>query len=150
MTGVEFLDVAAFYFDEDEASRRSRCVDGSEHVVEADTVIFAIGQRPDMPEGFDVDRTDRGLVELDPFTLSTSREGGVRRRRRGLRHRLGDQGHRFGQEGRRRAWTSTWAATAGSTGSWPRRPSPIVRLGPGRGFAALSRVADGCVIPESG
>ena len=48
---------------------------GSEHTVEADTVIFALGQSPDLPEGFGLDTTDRRLIALDQFDLSTSREG---------------------------------------------------------------------------
>ena len=74
VTGVEFLDVKSFTFDEDKRLQLETAED-SEHVIEADAVIFAVGQKPVIPEGFDIDRTDRGLVDTDPYTMKTSREG---------------------------------------------------------------------------
>jgi len=44
-TGVEFLDVESFCFDED-GRPEIEVVTASEHMVEAETVIFAIGQTP--------------------------------------------------------------------------------------------------------
>lgn len=53
-------------------------IPGSEFFIEADTVIEAVGQRPD--EGFTstltgVDLTERGLIKTDAETLKTSRAG---------------------------------------------------------------------------
>lgn len=49
VTGVDFMNVKSFTFDE---NRRAVIVkeEGSEHHIEADTVIFAVGQRPDITE----------------------------------------------------------------------------------------------------
>ena len=74
MTGVECLEVETFSFDED-GRPEIETIAGSEHTIEADTVIFAIGQLPDLPEGFGLDITDRRLIALSEFDLSTSREG---------------------------------------------------------------------------
>ena len=73
VTGVEFLDVETFCFDEDNIPQ-IESIPGSEHVIEADTVIFAVGQFPEIPEGFGLDLTDRGFVEIDLSALSTNRE----------------------------------------------------------------------------
>ncbi len=74
ITGVEFLNVLSFAFDEDKRLQLETA-EGSEHVLEADTVIFAVGQRPVIPDGFGIDKTDRGFVEIDSYTMKTSREG---------------------------------------------------------------------------
>ena len=49
VTGVDFCEVESFTFDE---NRRPVIVkkEGSEHHIAADTVIFAVGQRPDITE----------------------------------------------------------------------------------------------------
>jgi formate dehydrogenase beta subunit len=74
VTGVEFLEVESFSFDENK--RAVIEVRENSHVtLEADTVIFAIGQRPIIPEGFGVDRMDNGHIQLDPFTQTAGREG---------------------------------------------------------------------------
>jgi NADPH-dependent glutamate synthase beta subunit-like oxidoreductase/ferredoxin/NAD-dependent dihydropyrimidine dehydrogenase PreA subunit len=74
ITGVELLDTASFRFDEDK-----RLVietkEASEHEIKADTVVFAIGQKPDIPDGFGLNKTDAGLIEIDSHTMSTSAEG---------------------------------------------------------------------------
>jgi formate dehydrogenase beta subunit len=146
VAGVQFLDVAAFYFDEDGVPQ-IEVVDDSEHVVEADTVIFAIGQRPHLPEGFDVDRTDRGLVALDEFTQGTSREGVFA---------AGDAVSgsasviRAIASGRRAAVAMD--KFLGGNGRIDRKLVPQVepsaRLGSVEGFAALGRVGEACVIPD--
>ncbi|UWG99049.1 FAD-dependent oxidoreductase [Dehalobacter sp. DCM] len=73
VTGVEFLNVASFCFDEDKRLQLET-VEDSEHVIEADTVIFAVGQRPIIPEGFGINKTDSGLIEVDSYTMTTNRE----------------------------------------------------------------------------
>jgi NADPH-dependent glutamate synthase beta subunit-like oxidoreductase len=70
--GVEFVDVESFSFDEDK-NLSIETVGNSAHVLEADTVIAAIGQRPEIPEGFGLD-TAGGLIELDPYALTTNRD----------------------------------------------------------------------------
>jgi formate dehydrogenase beta subunit len=72
--GVEFLEVTSFGFDEDK-NVKIEVKDNSYHILEANSVIFAIGQRPEIPAGFGLDTTTRHLVELDPYTLGTNREG---------------------------------------------------------------------------
>ncbi|UCD08090.1 MAG: FAD-dependent oxidoreductase, partial [Dehalococcoidales bacterium] len=72
--GVEFLEVESFSFDENK--RAVIEVRENSHVtLEADTVIFAIGQRPLIPDGFGVDIMENGHIELDPFTQTSGREG---------------------------------------------------------------------------
>jgi len=73
ITGVELLDVASASFNE-ENRLHIEIVENSEHVMEADTVIFAIGQQPDVPAGFDIETGPNRLVTIDEFSYSTSRE----------------------------------------------------------------------------
>ncbi len=74
ITGVEFLEVASACFNEDN-KLQIECIDNTEHVMEADTVIFAIGQQPDIPEDFKLETGPNNLITLDEFTYSTNREG---------------------------------------------------------------------------
>ncbi len=74
ITGVECVEVASLSFDED----KNPClevVESSTHVLEGDTVIFAIGQCPEIPPDFGLDIKSNNLIEIDPFSLSTSKEG---------------------------------------------------------------------------
>ena len=74
ITGVELVDVASLSFDED----KNPCIEvieNSEHVLEADTVIFAIGQWPEIPQGFELDTGPNNLIVADSYSFSTSREG---------------------------------------------------------------------------
>jgi formate dehydrogenase beta subunit len=74
ITGVECLEVISLSFDE-ENNPQIEVKENSQHLIEADTVIFAIGQRPDIPAGFGIDTTSRGLIELDPFVFTAGRDG---------------------------------------------------------------------------
>jgi len=74
ITGVECLEVESFTFDE-EKSPHIEVRENSRHVLEADTVIFAIGQRPEIPEGFGLNTVAGNLIEVDSYTFTTSREG---------------------------------------------------------------------------
>jgi NADPH-dependent glutamate synthase beta subunit-like oxidoreductase len=47
----------------------------SGHVIDVDTVIFAIGQQPEIPPGFELDTDPRNLIVTDSFSCGTSREG---------------------------------------------------------------------------
>lgn len=49
VTGVDFMNVKSFHFDENRRAIIEK-EEGSEHHIEADTVIFAVGQRPDLDE----------------------------------------------------------------------------------------------------
>jgi len=71
---VEFLDVESFSFDEDK-NLEIEVRENSQQVIDGDTVIFAIGQRPEIPEGFGLDTTAGNFIEVDSFTFDTSREG---------------------------------------------------------------------------
>ncbi len=145
VAGVEFLDVESCFFDE-EGIPQIETVAGSARVIEADTVIFAVGQRPEIPEGFDMDKTDRGLVELDPFTFCTSREGVFA---------AGDAV--TGTASVIKAIASGRQAAAaldkhlGGSGRIDRKLGPQAEpepcLGPGEGFAALNRSAEVCLLP---
>lgn len=72
--GAEFLKVKSFSFDE-EKNAEIETVDDSEHVLETNTVIFAVGQKPETPEGTGLNVAPNGLIEFDPYTFTTAREG---------------------------------------------------------------------------
>ena len=74
ITGVDCLEVTSLNFDE-EKNPQIETRENSQHVIPADTVIFAIGQRPDIPEGFGLNTVAGNLIEVDSFTYTTSREG---------------------------------------------------------------------------
>jgi len=74
VAGVEFREVKASCFDEDKTLQLEVIEDSCE-MVEADTVIVAVGQEPEIPEGFDLELTSAGFVDLDPYTFQTSKEG---------------------------------------------------------------------------
>ena len=72
--GVECLNVESFEFDE-EGKAQINAIEGSEHILPADKVIFAIGQRPQIPAGFELATVKGNRIEVDSFTFQTSREG---------------------------------------------------------------------------
>jgi len=77
VTGIECLDVRSFEFDS-KGRLHVDTVAGSEHVLPADTVIFAVGQVPEigLTEGVDGIKTiRRRYLEVDSVTLATGREG---------------------------------------------------------------------------
>jgi formate dehydrogenase beta subunit len=74
ITGVECLEVSSLTFDE-EKNPQIETKEDSQHVLEADTVIFAIGQRPEVPDGFGLNIVAGNLIEVDSFTYTTSRDG---------------------------------------------------------------------------
>jgi heterodisulfide reductase subunit A-like polyferredoxin len=75
--GVECARVAHFAFDHD--GRLSvDTVAGSEHVIEADTVIFSVGQRAGLafiPEDAGVGITDQRTIAINPNTMAATRPG---------------------------------------------------------------------------
>lgn len=74
ITGVECIEVKSFEFDED-GNAQVDVIEGSEHILSADTVIFAIGQRPEIPAQFDLTTGHGSIIEVDPDTFDTNRDG---------------------------------------------------------------------------
>lgn len=74
VSGVECLDVRSFEFDE-EGKIYIDAIENSEHILPADTVIFAIGQRPEIPAQCVLTTGQGNTICVDPDTLATEREG---------------------------------------------------------------------------
>jgi NADPH-dependent glutamate synthase beta subunit-like oxidoreductase/NAD-dependent dihydropyrimidine dehydrogenase PreA subunit len=55
--------------------RRPVPVKGKEFILKADRLVTAIGQKPDIPEGFGLETDERGNIKAHPDTLAASREG---------------------------------------------------------------------------
>ncbi|MBA7680934.1 NADPH-Fe(3+) oxidoreductase subunit beta [subsurface metagenome] len=77
VTGVECLRLRGVEFDED-GQPRVDIIKGTEHILSADMVIFAVGQTPDLSnvagDGV-VETTRRGTIAVDSETMTTSRPG---------------------------------------------------------------------------
>lgn len=77
ITGVECVNVKFFQFDKD-GRLTLETEPNTEHIIECDTVIFAIGQGPDLTPIQNVPgikQTARRTVAVDPETLATGRPG---------------------------------------------------------------------------
>jgi formate dehydrogenase beta subunit len=74
ITEVEFLDVASCGFDE-ENILQIEVIESTEQIIEADTVIFAIGQQPEVPPDFKLEAQSNQLIVIDEYSYSTNREG---------------------------------------------------------------------------
>jgi formate dehydrogenase major subunit len=76
VSGVECLSVNSFQFTPD-GGLNLETEPGSEHVLEAEVLIVAIGQRPALGPLFDegLKKTGQGTVAVDPETLATRRPG---------------------------------------------------------------------------
>ena len=74
MEGVEFCNVKSFTFDENRRAIIEK-EEGSAHVIQADTVIFAVGQRPEITAqaGLELGRANSIAVQGD--SLATSVQG---------------------------------------------------------------------------
>ncbi|MEW6667998.1 MAG: DUF2148 domain-containing protein [Thermodesulfobacteriota bacterium] len=72
--GAECAKVESFRFDED-GGASIRVAEGSGQIMEADTIIFAVGQRPEIPGPFNLTAGRGKTVEVDPHTLETGRQG---------------------------------------------------------------------------
>jgi NADPH-dependent glutamate synthase beta subunit-like oxidoreductase len=74
VTGIELIK-ASRVFDENRRFNPT-FIDGSEEILEADTVVLAIGQSPDLawisPDD-NLKTTPRGTLQTDPGTMATSR-----------------------------------------------------------------------------
>ena len=142
VSGVECLLVDSFDFDDD-GRIQIDAVEGSEHLLAADTVILAIGQRPDIPADWDLDLGRGGTVELDSYSLETSREGVFA---------AGDAVSGTASVVKAIA-SGRKAAVAvdtflGGSGDIDERLAPVEEpppcLGPGEGFAELTRRGTPC------
>lgn len=76
VTGVDFMNVKSFTFDENRRAIIEK-EEGSEHHINADTVIFAVGQRPDIAEdaGLTLGRGNSITVNNMDSDKATSVEG---------------------------------------------------------------------------
>ena len=75
-SGVDFMNVKSFYFDENRRAVIEK-EEGSEHHIEADTVIFAVGQVPDQTDrfGIELQRGSYLAVADQQSDKRTSKEG---------------------------------------------------------------------------
>jgi len=77
VAGVECVEVAGLQFDQG-GQPQFDIVKGGEQSISADTVIFAIGQTPDLTglaaKG-EIETNQRGTIAADPETLMTGRRG---------------------------------------------------------------------------
>jgi NADPH-dependent glutamate synthase beta chain and related oxidoreductases len=73
VTGVELQKVERFYFDENRKAVID-LVEGSNRVIPADQVIFAVGQKPEGTEDFGLELTHGPYIRTDQ-DLKTSMEG---------------------------------------------------------------------------
>jgi len=77
VSGVEFLKLRWMEFDE-EGGLYINPIAGSEHEIATDTVIFAIGQAPDINAASGLDEiaiTKRGTITVNPETMETGQAG---------------------------------------------------------------------------
>ncbi|MBI5591650.1 MAG: FAD-dependent oxidoreductase [Deltaproteobacteria bacterium] len=141
--GVECLNVSRFEFD-DEGRAIIETVEGSEHVLYADTVIFAIGQRPEIPEMFKLNLDSRGRIEVDPYMLETSMEGVFAVGDTVLGTTSVIQAVASGRNGA--IAVDKYFGGSGDIVEILALPeTPETCLGPGEGFASLSRCQKACI-----
>lgn len=74
VTGVQCSKVCTFSFDE-QGRAQIVCELGSEHIIPADTIIFAVGQRPDVNDQFGLPLVRGNRIEADRQTTKTAVEG---------------------------------------------------------------------------
>ncbi|MFC2056275.1 FAD-dependent oxidoreductase [Chloroflexota bacterium] len=77
VSGIECLDVRSFAFGAD-GRLTLDTIAGSEHIIPADTVIFAVGQVPELElvEGVsDIKLAKRRFLEVDSTTMATGKDG---------------------------------------------------------------------------
>lgn len=74
VTGVDFMNVKAFYFDENRRAVIEK-EEGSEHHIDGDTVIFATGQWADLTEECGLTLGKANSIVVDQKTLETSVKG---------------------------------------------------------------------------
>jgi formate dehydrogenase (NADP+) beta subunit len=146
VTGVECQDVSCFEFD-DEGALNVECVENSAHIYPADTVIFAVGQRPEIPEKFDLPTGRGNTIQIDEYSYSTEKEGIFA---------AGDAVTGASSVIQAIALARKAAAAMdsflGGSGMIDDELAPVTEtqncLGPGEGFAAMPRGATACIPVE--
>ena len=112
VTGVDFMNVKSFTFDE---NRRAIIEEeeGSEHHIDADTVIFAVGQRPDITEeaGLELGRGNSIVVKDMEKDKTTSVEGIFAAGDVIYGNKIGDHGDRVLDVRRQARSINIWAET---------------------------------------
>lgn len=73
-TGVDFCEVESFTFDENRRAVITKKVN-SEHHIEADTIIFAVGQRPDINEAMGLPLGRGNVISTIEGTTATDAKG---------------------------------------------------------------------------
>ncbi|HUL00601.1 MAG TPA: FAD-dependent oxidoreductase, partial [Nitrospirota bacterium] len=73
VTGIECLDVESCHFDEEKRPHIKVC-EGSEHLLPADTVFFAIGQRPESIDAFELTAGRDNTIQIDRENCLTNQE----------------------------------------------------------------------------
>ncbi len=74
VTGVDFMKVTSFTFDENQKAVIEK-EEHSEHHIDADTVIFATGQRPDISKDCGLSLTPANYIMVQEQSLMTKTEG---------------------------------------------------------------------------
>ena len=74
VAGVTCSKVCTFSFDE-QGRAQIVCEIGSEHVIPADTIIFAVGQRPDLSDAFGLPLVRGNRIEASKETTKTPIDG---------------------------------------------------------------------------
>ncbi|WP_026890006.1 FAD-dependent oxidoreductase [Lacrimispora aerotolerans] len=72
--GVEFMEVLTFAFDKNRRPVITK-KENSKSCIQADTVIFAVGQRPELRKENGLPLTPGGYIEVDEKTLRTGIDG---------------------------------------------------------------------------
>jgi len=77
LTGIECVKMQLSEEKDASGRRRPEAIEGSEHVLDFDEAIIATGQVPNMgfAAGTELAVNKRGLLDVDPVTLATSRPG---------------------------------------------------------------------------
>lgn len=73
VTGVELMECASVFDAKGRFSPSFR--EDKTMTIEGDTVLVAIGQKAEIPPRFDLSLRERDLIEVEPETLATSKEG---------------------------------------------------------------------------
>ncbi|MCI8893842.1 MAG: FAD-dependent oxidoreductase [Lachnospiraceae bacterium] len=76
VTGVDFMNVKSFHFDENRRAIIEK-EEGSEHHIDADTVIFAVGQRPELDESCGMEVFRGSYLVLQEGTKSAASVEGM-------------------------------------------------------------------------
>ena len=74
VSGMECLGVRSFLFDES-GQAQVETIPGTEHVYNCDTVIFALGQSPELSGFPDSLNLNESVIRIDPLTMTTNLEG---------------------------------------------------------------------------